>query len=253
MSKRLNSRVRQILATPVASLFALIVLGASAAALPEWSPYNDSSAARLRDKLADEVLGRARGNWCRQSPIFIAERTASGIALHSPDVDSGWDAIGETLAVRPHDLMQVTFVSGSSRSGLWAITTKEWYAGLRETPFGRGPPFSAEERQQALKAVSDELYRQGTVDAKLAASLPLGGMRERDILWGGWLHDAVALAALIGFVYSLRWVPVTVRRWREARAARLVSESKCPSCGYSRVGLSCAVCPECGVKFHAGG
>jgi hypothetical protein len=61
-------------------------------------------------------------------------------------------------------------------------------------------------------------------------------------VWGGLLIDTAIFAAL--WAVPLALVPMAARR---ALGAWRRTESRCPSCGYSRTGLSpSALCPECG-------
>jgi hypothetical protein len=64
--------------------------------------------------------------------------------------------------------------------------------------------------------------------------------KTRSIYWFGAAHDAVAVALLAAWLYSMACLPGALRRSSRAR------RGLCPSCGYDLAANTSGVCPECG-------
>lgn len=98
----------------------------------------------------------------------------------------------------------------------------------------------------AVAHVRDELGFGANVASRLAT--PPGSTRTR-VLWRGWIHTVVALAAMIAAVVLVPWraipgwLPSAVRRVCRLGVSKPGTR---PSCGYDLAGLAVRRCPECG-------
>lgn len=238
----IQTRGRRLMVNPLATALFLIALIASSAALPRWSFRDNSTASRIFLYL----FGAGYPRVTFAHPMLIAERTPSGVLIHVPDRDSGWDDLAETLHSRPQDLLQFTFVSGSHRDGLWALTRQTDFANLQETTFGDSSGFPPAELAEARQLVASICLREGWATESQAAALLQGGMQTSRILWPGYAHNALTLLALAGFLYSLQWIPPTLKHLRTSRRDRRLAQNKCPACGYDTAALRADICPECG-------
>lgn len=83
----------------------------------------------------------------------------------------------------------------------------------------------------------------------LALSEPkFAHLGERDaltsrILWGGIALNTATIVALMGFLWSIVWVPRGYVRFIRGRRRRI---GLCPNCRYDLAGLTSDTCPECG-------
>ena len=67
------------------------------------------------------------------------------------------------------------------------------------------------------------------------------------VLWGGVMHDALALGVFIALLYSFAGWPAWFASRPWTRRNRLLSRGLCPSCGYDTQGITApTACPECG-------
>jgi len=142
-----------------------------------------------------------------------------------------------------------SFRSTTSKNGMWAATS---IVTSRIADLGGVEPLSTAERTEFFKSFGNYLltYRQGAYAAD-AAVVSAGGMVTRVSSPGGYIHNTISAAvfAAIGLsLVSLRSPESWDQTWVERRGEEL-SRGRCPSCGYSIVGLPERKCPECGAAW----
>lgn len=71
--------------------------------------------------------------------------------------------------------------------------------------------------------------------------------RRTEIYGPAVANNVIASVGLIGFLWSLGWIPASLARRR--RRARL-SRDLCPWCAYDRAEATAGPCPECGSAFE---
>jgi hypothetical protein len=81
-------------------------------------------------------------------------------------------------------------------------------------------------------------------DPTVANPLALGDQYADRIIWAGWLHTLLALAAFVAALVLMPWRAIAIW-WR----GRPPEPGVCAGCGYDLSGLAGARCPECGLKM----
>jgi hypothetical protein len=234
-----RARWRRVLVNPVASLALAAVLVADLLCLPD-SVYRGgwSTAGRVTSLL----LGRPLPQGHPPMGDFIAVREPTGFRRLHPEDDS-WDETTRLLAQRPQDMMLFYAVYLEGASGLWAPTRHSRTIRLDSTVGSAVPKKDADALRDQFLDEFGVPSRFGA--ASLATLIATGTVTESEPVWIGYAHDALALAAFILFVVSLRWV--SLGPWsRSARRARALAQERCPRCGYSIRDLPQPKCPECG-------
>jgi len=204
------------------------------------------------------------GGWLRRShpvaravagnPVVYAVRNGDSLTLQNPDAES-WNEMSALLAVRPRDVFEIRYqLARSFESGLYAPTVRTTTWRVTVSPLeqvgGAAPPLDPKEAGDVqavfLRWLSDQENGRFASDA---ARIAQGRTIESRVLWYGCLHNALALAALLLFLYSLAWIPRAPGWIASTRRQRRLARGRCPQCGYPIDGLPGRVCPECGAPW----
>jgi hypothetical protein len=245
----MRASIRRLLLNPLASLVLLGVLAADAALLPA-----DTT----------EWMGPGTWRWVRHwntagfgmhdngGPIaWFAIREGSELRLTHPN-EVSWDEVTRLLSERPGDVLGIACAGARRRTGLWA-PTREHETVRIELRYGSG--FTPRERERARALFIDTVIApawRAPADGDDPQSperldhLRRGDVEATRVLWGGHVHNAASLLALLAALYSLQWVPRAPAWLRARRHARALARARCPQCGYSITGLPGNRCPECG-------
>ena len=179
------------------------------------------------------------GQWVQR---HVLKRNPRGMSVSS-DRTWAYDARRDRVFVGgviwsdgPPDYSQfINFVYDDRprRTGFWALT--RLVEGERLVPWA--PP----------GAVSPAMFLPAR--RALALSEPkFAHLGERDaltsrILWSGIALNTATIVALMGFLWSIVWVPRGYVRFIRGRRRRI---GLCPNCRYDLAGLTSDTCPECG-------
>ncbi len=195
-------------------------------------------------------------SWWRQD-VFLVRDDDHGVRVVNPDTVS-MDEVLDYATHAPEDLL-VAFC-GRSRTveGPVAVTARvhRWGPITRiERPFaaeihlgGPNANWSDEQIEQgkALAAAEFAEFPGARVWGVKADEINSpSGARRTEIIWGGWVHHAVLLGAIVALASAL---PVY---WRVSHRAldfrgRRVRRGLCGRCGYDLTRVSADQCPECG-------
>lgn len=206
-----------------------------------------------RSAIAASLLGTLGPNHHGTMPISVF-RTPRGI-----DVITPWqgDATADQ-STREAPLAVGIFV-GRARHGLWAPTQE-----VESISLFSDPPLSAAEINQVLevaRTACDEPELRDREMAQLYASLydarlvrqasetpgHAWASRSRTLV-GGYAHDALTLAILLG---AVGFTDAVRRSSRALIRERRLARSECPSCRYALRGLTDRTrCPECGAALE---
>jgi len=229
--------VRTLLVHPGTTVLLLVLLVGSYASLPK---SNFGGGSTFRQFVRQNLLSRARPTVSRDIPTLYFVREPSGLRTIDPDQES-WDELSRIIDGRPQDVSLARYVDGEFHTGFWAATRRLQRAFIRISPMAGD--WTLEEQSEIRRLFVESLRNERPVDR---AVLTPRGFLSRTVIWSGYAHDAAAFAALVLLIYSLRWIPDSVRRVRDRRRERAVARGLCPACGYEMAGIPGGVCPECG-------
>lgn len=239
--------LKRIIRNPVAAVILLIALIASLRSLPagiyDWTIVGMARAGRM-----DWSTGKLDIRPMSGINAFVLREPAAAtpdgpvpLRLIDPGSES-WDELSKLTTQRPRDLVEFTIRSGEFQTGLYAPTQFVKYHEVEVKELGTPSAFTPEELARARGVFIDWTSTLGRAHDQYA--------REKDYrtstpLWRGYLHNALALLALLAFIYSVWWnlLPST---WRERARGRRLARGLCPRCAYSVRGLTADRCPECG-------
>lgn len=154
-------------------------------------------------------------------------------------------------AVSAGRLLLADYRESTSETGFWALTRRRTIGAVYIlNPQAESRPITPELEARARAALVDWLVANRGLPAADAAQLRTANIVREQILWPGYLRDALTLIALVLLPASLAWIPqtLTARTRARRRAAGL-----CIYCKYPIRGLDTPLCPECGRAIPTGG
>lgn len=232
--------LRRLLVNPFAIVLLLVVLAAEAR-LVLWT-----------NPVARELLARAGAASPVRAPEFTASayfvRDGETIRRIDPDRES-WDEATRIIDQRAGDMLVLVYSGRRRHSGLWAPTRVHESHALVASDRLAGSNFTPEQLRRARALFAGDLARH--LSGPAGAALRERDYQGRRVLWAGYAHSLVTVAALAGFVLSLRWVPEAWARRRTRRRAAALAAGRCPRCAYPIAGLGAARCPECAEPLNS--
>lgn len=200
----------------------------------------------LTNPVARGLLARAGAADPPRAPELTASayfvRDGEAIRRLDPDRES-WDEASRVIDERPGDMLVLVYSGRREHSGLWAPTRLDEQHAIVASDRLPGRTFTPAQRDQARARFAAELARD--LGAHVEGALAAGAHTGRRLLWAGYAHNLLTLAALAGLVCSARWVPEAWARRQARRRARALAAGRCPRCAYPVAGLQAARCPEC--------
>jgi hypothetical protein len=245
--RRVWARLRVWLRHPAAAVVLVVLLGVSVWSLPA-GVRDGTMAGWAREGAFDLVSGAFVTRDYFPLSVYVA-RGPGGLRLIDENTES-WDELSRLVTARPGDVVMVMRHIDRGRRGVYAPT--RWVEGVRieVVALGVGGRWPAEEIAEARQLFVDWM------DEQLAPEKRVAGLREADyrrstLLWAGYVHDLVALAAALALLYSLRW-NLSPAVWRARRWAWWVGRGECLGCGFAFVGLADRKGPVWGVGWGDG-
>ncbi len=228
---------------PITSLLLLALLLADVWFLPYHTLMGGYSTAG--HFINHQLLNRDYPRGFRRRPQMSIIRSADGLTLKDPDIDS-MDAISRARLQEPRDVMDLTYSPVDVRMGFWAPTTHVQKHSILIT-FGEN--FTPDQRAAARRMFVEASGAAEQLSFADFQTLATTDIDRTTTLWLGYIHNALAVAALILFLLSLRWVPQTPYWIRARIGQRRLSRGLCPRCRYNLHGLRESRCPECGTAI----
>lgn len=155
-------------------------------------------------------------------------------------------AADELVSARP-DGVPLVLVSADTypagENGLWAPTSRTWRMRITNDAAGLSASQAAQLRAQFV----DEMVAAGDPTFQRdGATLRTADIFRREVIWPGYVHNAVSLATFLVFGASTRLI--VGRAWHAWRTP----PGYCLQCQYDRRGTALgSPCPECGTPAPA--
>lgn len=187
-------------------------------------PYYDALAVKELQTASSAAAGR------------------DGVRILQPHIES-MDEATRLLQENPATVAHVVYQPSHVRSGFWAIT-REGYS--HAISISGGSALTPEDRLAARRAMLEAVFGEGALrdpDRERVSREDFSGSR---VIWGGVAHNVLAFAGFLLLCLSLGWIPAYWAAAKRRRARSALWRGECPGCGYSLLGLSATVCPECG-------
>jgi len=174
-------------------------------------------------------------------PSAIIARTESGVEVFDREQAL---VMQEPRVLNADWMLLADYRETPSVSGFWGLTGRRLVSAIYlVNPQSEMRPITPEVEREARAALIDWLITARGLPEPEARQLRAGNIVRASILWPGFLHNALTLAALALFLLSLTWIPRdTLGLIRSRRRAR----GLCTHCRYPVRGLDTPVCPECG-------
>ena len=238
-------RIPRLIANPVTTVVLAAALLADLYHLPgdPWAPVHSTAGVFFQSLFERKAPSQPPGRGT-DAIIFKEPR---GLRLANMRTEPSWGDIATIMSDKPAEAALFTgpqhYWTGR---GFWAITTLERRLDI-DAQFGTA--FSGADEDLARELFINEMVSpEWDESPRLLERLRREDFTVTEVVWGGVLHNVLALAGGVLLVMSLAWVPRTPGFLRERRARRRLRRGLCPRCAYSIAGLAPgAVCPECGA------
>jgi len=224
---------------PIATLLLGTALVLDAANLP-WNQMDGG------DSVVGRFMHSLRGGARVTIHYFIYDAVAvkepGGIRILQPHIES-MDETTRLLSERPEAVMILSYSPRTFRSGVWAITQEMMSHAIQ---MSGGSALTPEDRLAARRMMVQTVVAEGAALDPVLERLSREDFSGSRVIWGGVAHNVLALTGFVLLCLSLRWIPAYWAAAKRRRARSALWRGECPGCGYSLLGLSATVCPECG-------
>jgi hypothetical protein len=215
-------------------LLAFLIAVVASADRFTWETHTSRVVSRMK-----------QGNWPRGAKtvgqqVFAVKHEGRLLVF---DPNDSYGAANKAVAADPGDFAVLTMRHWSILRGILGRTSERW--SLRIDQDG-GSAFSPDDWREARSSVIKIVYGPDALAVPEFARLSNEDFAVTRMLWSGYIPNTMAVLLAAALAYSLRWVPPALETRRERRRAGILRAHRCPSCGYSTLGLRAPVCPECG-------